>query len=44
MNELFALTAHSGFCSMDKLDAALRDMSQSQEGSCKDLLSRLATE
>ena len=42
MNELFALTAHGGLCSMDKLDTALKNVIQSQEGSYKDLLSRLA--
>lgn len=42
MNELFALTAPGGHCPADRLDAALANVIQTQEGSYKDLLSRLA--
>ena len=42
MNELFALTAPGGHCPADQLDAALANVIQTQEGSYKDLLSRLA--
>ena len=42
MNELFALTAPGGHYPVDRLDAALTNVIQTQEGSYKDLLSRLA--
>lgn len=42
MNELFALTAPGECCGMDKLDIAWRNVILMQEGSYKDLLSRLA--
>ncbi len=42
MNELFALTTPDEPCGMGLLDVALKNVIQSQEGSYKDLLSRLA--
>lgn len=42
MNELFALTSPDELCSIDKLETAWYNVIQTQEGSYKDLLSRLA--
>lgn len=42
MNELFALTSHDELCSIDKLETAWNNVIQTQEGSYKDQLSRLA--
>ncbi|WP_080903101.1 ATP-binding protein [Parabacteroides sp. Marseille-P3160] len=42
MNELFALTAKDECCDTSKLDTAWKNVIQTQEGSYKDLLSRLA--
>lgn len=42
MNELFALTAKDECCDIPKLDTAWKNVIQTQEGSYKDLLSRLA--
>lgn len=42
MNELFALTASGTCCGTDRLDEAWYNVIRAQEGSYKDLLSRLA--
>lgn len=42
MNELFALTAFNECCGMDKTEVAWHNVIRMQEGSYKDLLSRLA--
>ena len=42
MNELFALTDYKGHCSVKQLDIAWSNVIQVQEGSYKDLLSKLA--
>lgn len=42
MNELFALTGHDETCGVEKLDEARQNVIQAQEGSYKDILSRLA--
>ena len=42
MNELFSLTASGECCGMDKVETAWHNVIQIQEGSYKDLLSRLA--
>ncbi|MDR0891471.1 MAG: hypothetical protein LBN24_02545 [Mediterranea sp.] len=43
MNELFALTPDSGLCDVSMLEPAQRNVILAQEGSYRDLLSRLAS-
>ena len=42
MNELFSLTARNAYCDATSLDLARQNVIRSQEGTYKDLLSRLA--